>query len=530
MKTVRPWTAYVMIAGGFVAGVGTVVSMTNGFHPATAMAKSSGATKLVGNISAEEATTLHNLNNSLTSLAQYVKPAVVHIRAITGRESDGQGKLIPISGSEGAGFIYRKDGYVITNDHVVSGADQVTVVLNDGREFKGAVKRAPEWDVAVIKIEANDLPTLGMSDSKSVLPGQMVMAIGSPYGLENSVTFGHVSAVKRENAVPDNVMTGQTERFYPDLIQTDAAINVGNSGGPLVNIDGQVVGMNSSIFTKTGGSNGIAFAIPSNEVRFLADILIQKGKVVRSQIGVYPRDLKPFELSEKKLSGGAYVEDVSPGGPADKVGIKKGDIIVKINSKAIDGQIDLRNAMLEIAPGTKATVEYLRDGKSGSASVTLEEAKEAKPAASKAKAYTFDGNDLGDLFDSPDMKKFQDRMKKFKSQDDSSGEADVAPLHSGKAKFGVEIGDLTPALRKKYGIPDSAHGVVIASVEPGGVAAKNGLEVGDVIESIGGKKVESVQGLTSEMGNFNWGDKAHVKVSRYAKNAQMSIERDITFK
>ena len=530
MKTVRSWTAWAMIAGGFVAGVATVVSMTGGMHVDSAMAGSLNPGHLVGKTSAEESVTLHTLNSSLTHLAEYVKPAVVHIRAVTNRASDSDGKMMPISGSEGAGFFYRKDGYVITNDHVVSEADQVTVIANDGREYKGTVKRAPEWDVAVIKIEGKDFPTLSIADSKTVTPGQMVMAIGSPYGLENSVTFGHVSAIKRENAVPDPTMIGQTERFYPDLIQTDAAINVGNSGGPLVNIDGQVIGMNSSIYTKNGGSNGIAFAIPANEVRFIADMLIQKGKVVRSQIGVYPRDLKPYELAERKINGGAYVEDVSPGGPADKAGIKKGDVIEKIGTKQIDGQIDLRNAMLENAPKSVVAVTYLHNGKESSANVTLEEAKAAP--TTKVKANPFIGKDPGDIFGGPNLKDFQDQLRKgLRTQPNSPDEdTDVQPLHSGKARLGVGVDNLSPEVRKKNNIPDSVRGVVVLRVDSGSVASKSGIETGDVIEMIGGKKVGSVEELMSEMSHLNWGDHTRIKVSRYTNGTQMSFEKDLDLK
>lgn len=533
MKSIRPWTAYAMIVGGFVAGVATVVSMTGGFKASTAFAHPNEYARLVGGTTAEESVTLHNLNSSLTNLADFVKPAVVHIRSTT-RASDADGKLVPISGSEGAGFIYRKDGYVITNDHVIGGATEVTVITNDGREYKGSVKRAPEWDVAVVKIEGNDFPTLGLADSKTVKPGQMVMAIGSPYGLENSVTFGHVSAIGRENAVPDSA-TGQPERFYPDLIQTDAAINVGNSGGPLVNIDGQVVGMNSSIYTKTGGSNGIAFAIPSSQVRFIADILIQKGKVVRSQLGIYPRDLKPFEKTEKKMNGGAYVEDVSPGGPADKAGIKKGDIVVNINSKAIDGQIDLRNSMLEQAPKTTVKVEYVRDGRKNSASVVLEEAKPAPAATPRARTYQYNDKDLQDLFNSPDMKDLQGLREKLKrdygsGQKDTDDEGDVLPLRSDKPKLGVSIDELNSETRKRNLVPDNVKGVLITRVDSNSVAAKSGLNPGDIIEAVGGHKIESVQQLTEEMARLSWGAKTTIKVGRYGKNSKFNFEKEITFK
>ena len=519
-----------MIVGGFFAGVATVVSLSGGFKPDMAYGGSNSVAKLVGNTSVEESTTLHNLNSSLVSLSEYVKPAVVHIRSITSRGTDSSGKMIPISGSEGAGFIYRKDGYVITNDHVVGDANEVTVITNDGREYKGTVKRAPEWDVAVIKIEGKDLPTLTIADTKSVMPGQMVMAIGSPYGLENSVTFGHVSAIKRENAVQGSSNPGEIERFYPDLIQTDAAINVGNSGGPLVNIDGQVIGMNSSIYTKTGGSNGIAFAIPGNEVRFLADILIQKGKITRSQLGIYPRDLKPFEKSEKKVSGGAYVEDVLPGGPADKAGIKKGDIVSKIGSRIIEGQIDLRNSMLELAPKTETKVEYIRDGRAGSAAVTLEEFKSPKPKTSVTPS-PFNGKE-GDVFGSPNLKEFRDQLKRqFNTDPDTIiDKTDIEPLKNSKPRLGITIENLTPELRKEFKVPSSIQGVVIKNIEPGSLAFKSGLQNGDVIESFGGKKVENSEQLVSEISKLNLGDRVNIKFRRFGSGSELTVEKDITFK
>ena len=530
MKTVRSWSAYAMIGGGFVAGVFTVVSMSNGFRTDMAIGKGAPLGHLVGNTSVEESTTLHNLNSSLVNLSEFVKPGVVHIRAVTSRATDATGKMIPISGSEGSGFIYRKDGYVITNDHVVGLANEVTVVTYDGREYKGTVKRAPEWDVAIIKIEGKEFPTLTIADTKSVLPGQMVMAIGSPFGLENSVTFGHVSAIKRENAVPDSSNSGQPERFYPDLIQTDAAINVGNSGGPLVNVDGQVIGMNSSIYSKTGGSNGIAFAIPGNEVRIVADILIKKGKITRSQLGVYPRDMKPFEKTERKISGGAFVEDVSPGSPADKAGIKKGDIIEKIGDKTVEGQIDLRNSMLEMAPKTQAKIEYVRDGNTKSVTVTLEEAKPLK-AQSNMKTMPFNGKE-GDIFGSPDLKDFQDKLRQRMTPNEPSNgdEPDVAPLKNGKAKLGISIENLTPENRKKNNIPSSIHGVLVGKLEGDSVAGRNGINSGDVIEVFAGKKVETAEQLSSEMAHLNWGDRIHIKVRRYEKGSEMTFEKDITFK
>ncbi|HLO97950.1 MAG TPA: trypsin-like peptidase domain-containing protein [Fimbriimonas sp.] len=522
MKTYRPITIYAMLIAAFAGGVATVVSMSNGFSPSKAFAKQTQA-RAVGNVSEEEMATLHNLNNSMINLAEYVKPAVVHIQVRSERASDEEGRRQPMTMSEGAGFIYRKDGYVITNQHVVGSANEVTVILNDGRELKGTVKKAEEWDVAVIKVNSNDLPTLAMADSKKVQVGQMVMAIGTPFGLENSVTFGHVSAVGRQNAIADTSILGQTSRFYPDLIQTDAAINVGNSGGPLVNIEGQVVGMNSSIYTRTGGSNGIAFAIPSSQVRFIADLLITKGKVVRAQMGIIPRDLKSFEKAELKLTGGAYVEDIAPGTPADKAGIKAGDIIQKVNGIDVVGQIDLRNMMLQHAPGTTISVVYKRGDTTKTVSIKLEEG--TKPPAPKVETKP-NIDELGDIFGNPDLKQWRDRLRQ--REDDSK--EDVSPLRDDRARLGVSVVQLNAESRSKYNIPSTASGVVVTSVESGSVAEKSGFEVGDLIVAVGGKTISSYVDLTDALSELKVGDTVQIKLSRYEKNSALTITRTIQFK
>lgn len=533
MKTIKPWTAYVLIIGGFAGGVATVVGLNGGTKPSVALAQRAPFAKTVGSTTGENIETLRGLNTSLADLAEYVKPAVVHIRATNQRLSDDEGKRIPISGSEGSGFIYRADGYVITNDHVVSGSKNVTVILNNGKEYPGKVMSAPEFDVAVIKIEAQNLPTLGIGNSKGVRPGEMVMAIGSPFGLENSVTFGHVSALGRENAISD--MEGipgnsNSTRFYPDLIQTDAAINVGNSGGPLVNIEGQVIGMNSSIYSRSGGSNGIAFAIPSNQVRFLADMLIKNGKVVRAALGLVPRDLKPFEKEEKKIGAGAYVVEVQPGSPADKAGLKEGDIITNIQGKTITSQMDLRNSMLENAPGSTVSVEYWRGGKTAKTSAKIEAAKEIVQQVPKPRMR----ENLEDLFGegAPNINDLRKRLEeRFKGQGDSK-EKDVEPLgdERPKARLGVSIANIDDDERKTHKLPKSVSGVVVTSVEPGSVAEKFGLLPGDVVESIGNKAVGNVSALTEAVGNYKKGESVKIKISRYSsENTSISVEKTIKF-
>lgn len=524
MNTFKPWTAYAVLAGGALLGFATVIGINGGIRPPAALAQTRPALQSVGSTTGDNPVSLRALNDMGVNLAEYVKPAVVHVKTVTQRSQDSEGKRIPISGSEGSGFVYRADGYIITNDHVVSGAKEVTIILNDGRELAGKVTSAPEWDVAVVKVDAKDLETIAMADSKQVKVGQMTMAIGSPFGLENSVTFGHVSALGRENMIPD-YLKGGDPRFYPDLIQTDAAINQGNSGGPLVDIDGRVIGMISSIASRTGGSNGIGFAIPSNQVRFLADQLIAKGKITRSMIGVVPRNLKPIEKKDLGVSSGAYAEDVSPGSPAEKAGIKKGDVIVGVASEAIESQMDLRNSMLKNAPGATVQVEYLRAGKRNTVNVKLEEFKRpATTAVPKGQA-----DDLGDIFGGDGkMPNIDDLRKRFNLKPEL--DQDVEPLREGKARLGVGIETISDQARKQYKIPVNISGVLINSVEPGSTAAKLGLQVGDILTGIGDSKVSTLSDVTQAMAGVKVGDKKQVRVERYSQNGHVSIDQTVTFR
>lgn len=524
MNTFKPWTAYAVLAGGALLGFATVVGINGGFRPASAIAQTRPALQNVGVTSGDNPVTLKALNDMGVNLADYVKPAVVHVKTVTQRSKDSEGKRIPISGSEGSGFVYRADGYILTNDHVVSGAKEVTIILNDGRELTGKVTSAPEWDVAVVKVDAKDLETLSMADSKQVKVGQMTMAIGSPFGLENSVTFGHVSALGRENMIPD-YLKGGDPRFYPDLIQTDAAINQGNSGGPLVDIDGRVIGMISSIASRTGGSNGIGFAIPSNQVRFLADQLISKGKITRSMIGVVPRNLKPIETKDLGIKNGAYADDVSPGSPADKAGIKKGDVIVSVAGETIESQMDLRNSMLKNEPGKTVKVEYLRGGKRNSVDVKLDEFKRT-PSMTVPQGKI---EDLGDIFGGDGKMPNIDELRK-RLNPKLDPEKDVEPLREGKARLGVGIENISEDARKEYKIPTGISGVLINSVEPGSTAAKLGLQIGDILTAIGDQRVSTVNDVTTAMEGVKVGDKKQIKVERYSQNGRVSIDQTVTFR
>lgn len=279
----------------------------------------------------------------------------------------------------GSGFIVSSDGYILTNAHVVDGADSIYVTLTDKREFKakliGADKRT---DVAMVKVEAKDLPSVAIGDSNKLSVGQSVVAIGSPFGLENTVTAGIVSAKGRD--------TGD----YLPFIQTDVAVNPGNSGGPLLNIYGEVVGINSMIYSQTGGFMGISFAIPIDEVMRVVDQLKKTGKVVRGRIGVAISEVSKDVADSLGLprAQGALVRSVEPGSPAEKAGVQPGDIIMKFDGRPVDHATDLPRMVGETKPGSTSTLQVLRKGKNQDLRITIAEAdsdtkQASKPAASE---------------------------------------------------------------------------------------------------------------------------------------------------
>jgi len=275
----------------------------------------------------------------------------------------------------GSGFIVSNDGYILTNAHVVDGADSIYVTLTDKREFKaklvGADKRT---DVAVVKVEAKDLPTVPVGDSNKLRVGEWVVAIGSPFGLENTVTAGIVSAKGRD--------TGD----YLPFIQTDVAVNPGNSGGPLINMRGEVVGINSMIYSQTGGFMGISFAIPIDEVMRVVDQLKKTGKVVRGRIGVAISEVSKEVADSLGLprAQGALVRSIEPGSPAEKAGVQPGDIIMKFEGRPVDHATDLPRMVGETKPGSSATLQVLRKGKNQDLKITIAEADTDTPKASKA--------------------------------------------------------------------------------------------------------------------------------------------------
>jgi serine protease Do len=343
----------------------------------------------------------------------------------------------------GSGFILSPDGYIMTNAHVVRGADEVTVTLTDKREFKAKIIGADQrTDVALVKIEATGLPAVKIGDPNRLRVGEWVLAIGSPFGLDNTVTAGIVSAKGRE-----------TGDFLP-FIQTDVAVNPGNSGGPLINMRGEVVGINSQIYTRTGSFAGISFAIPIDEATRVGDQLRASGRVQRGRIGVRI-DQVTKEVAEGlglPKAQGALVAGVESGTPADKAGIKEGDVILKFDGKNVEKSTDLPRIVGGTKPGNRSSVELWRKGKLVTVTLTVGELEPDKSASAK---------------------------------DSDKGKDKAAP--KGKAEpnaLGMVVGDLTDAKKKEAKV---TQGVVVEVAE--GLAGRAGLRAGDVITQFGNDDV-----------------------------------------
>jgi len=304
------------------------------------------------------------LQKAITQVAEKVTPAVVNIRTIKFTQ-DIFFNIVPQEGL-GSGIIFSKDGYILTNEHVISKAREIKVVLPDGREFKGKlIGSDPRVDLAVIKIEAKDIPVAKLGNSDEVSPGQFCIAIGNPFGLQSTITFGVISAKGRH-------IQASPQKVLENLIQTDAAINPGNSGGPLINIKGEVIGINTAIIPY---AQGIGFAIPINTAKDILDELIKYGKVIRPWLGIYfypvnPQVKERFNLS---VASGIYVVKVVPGGPADKGGVREGDVIVRINDKEIKTTQDMKEIIGKMKIGEKVTLWVIRDSEYKKIRVKLEE-------------------------------------------------------------------------------------------------------------------------------------------------------------
>jgi len=346
--------------------------------------------------------------------------------------------------SLGSGVIVTPDGTILTNNHVIEGATDIKVDLSDKREFQAKIIGTDaKTDVAVLKINATDLPSLPIGDSSKLQVGDVVFAIGEPFGLTSTATMGIVSATGRRDLGIEN---------YEDFIQTDAAINPGNSGGAMIDLHGNLIGINTAILAENGGGNqGIGFAIPINMARAVMDQIVSHGKVVRGYLGLYPQDVTPALAKQFGLSqpSGALVGEVESDTPAARAGLKRGDVIVAMNGQPVTSANDLRLRVSETAPGTTVKLQFSRDGRTQDVSVALGELPE----------------------------------KAEKAGTEENG---------GSGLEGVEVQPLTPDIAEQLELPAGTRGVVITSVDPASPAASS-LQRGDVIQEVNHKPVASIE-------------------------------------
>lgn len=529
-------TILLALALGAVVGAVAIVSMRQVLPNAIAQVTRGNApqTRTISSLSAENIASLREMDKSFTSLAEFVQPTVVKIAAESTGGRDMLGRRMGTVGGVGTGVIFRSDGWIVTNDHVVGGFEKVTVELADGRQFTGTVRRAEESDIAVVKIEATGLEAATFADSSAVKSGQFTMAVGAPFDLPNTVTFGHVSALGRTKIIPDARMA-DGGRNYPDLIQTDAAINQGNSGGPLFNIDGQVIGINTAIASTTGGSNGIGFAIPANFARLLAETLIEKGKITRAALGLVPEDVKPYRAKELKIDGGAEVAEIPNDSPAAKAGIKKGDIILRVGTVPVHGQMDLRTSMYRYTPGSSVDVEVLREGKKSTFQVKLMNSQDLK--SQRFPQQPENGNDGGNQAPEqnspfPNAPNFDDFEKWMRGapEDNQGDDSAVPPVREGNARLGVVVEEANSANKTRFKLPANIQGAVVTNVESGSVAASLGIKPGHVIQSLDGKKITKAQDLVDAMKGKKWGDKVSITYGQFSENFQATQTRDVILK
>ena len=411
----------------------------------------------------EELRYARGLSNAFAHAAKKVEPAVVHItskarvqsirRDAFGRRFLGPEQLRP-SGL-GSGFIADESGIILTNYHVIKDADALVVRLHDGREFEPTVIGTdPQRDLAVLKIDAENLTAAQLADSQNLAVGEWVLAIGSPFGFDNTVTAGIISATGRRGIG----LVSERYKDYEDYIQTDAAINPGNSGGPLINLEGKVVGINSAIASKTGGSVGIGFAIPSNLARTIMNSLVEDGRVGRGWLGITMQNLtkelaRSFNLPDTQT--GVVIADVLPDSPAQKAGLQPGDIITNIATRQIQSPNSLVTAIETTPPDTTLLFHIFRDGHPSTISVVIGNRNERNTSV-------FGGKTIKNL--------------------------------------GVTVATIDDRVKQELGYTDEdLAGVLITDLEPNSPLARAGLEPEDIIYGVAGYKVDSVESLRNLM-------------------------------
>jgi len=461
---IRRWVATVVVVAAFAGGA----LLSQGFREWAGHAVFGASREPITIAQNALPVSLGNFANGFSAVIKPALPAVVNIRTskivkpqanqMSPMFSDpmfrqffgdqfGQGGKPHAEREQalGSGVIITPDGTILTNNHVIDGATDIKVQLSDKREFVAKLVGAdPKSDVAVLKIEGKDLPTLPLGDSSQLNVGDLIFAIGDPFGVGETATMGIVSATGRSQLGIED---------YENFIQTDAAINPGNSGGAMIDIHGNLVGINTAILSHggSGGNEGVGFAIPMSMAKPVMDQILAHGKVIRGYLGVHIQDFSP-ELAKSfnfNQSGGVLIGDVSANTPAANAGLKKGDVIVKLNGQAESDSNDLRNTISQMSPGTQVKLDIWRDGKVQPFTVTLGELPKDKETTES-------------------------------SDDSSSGEIQ-----------GIDVQDLTPEISQQLNLPSGTHGVVVTSVDPASAAAAAGINRGDLIQEINHKPVTS---------------------------------------
>ena len=412
-----------------------------------------------------------SLSRAFQHVAKSAEPSVVHIttlqQVLTRRSMFESPRVELAPGGLGSGVIVSADGYILTNNHVVASAEQLRVRLSDGRELECAVVGTdPATDLAVLKVDQTGLPALDFADSDILEVGEWVVAIGSPFGFDSSVTAGIVSAKGRSGVVDARSRDG----LYEEFIQTDAAINPGNSGGPLLNLDGQIVGINSAIITRTGGSVGLGFAIPANMARAVMENIIDNGRPQRGYLGAGGSDLDQRRASTLGLdvASGAVIESVMPDSPADQAGLRVGDVVTSFAGKPVDSFNRFRNAIAFTPPGQSVPIEVLRDGKRRTLTASVVDREKFLEAASKEETVE---------------------------------------------ELGISV---TNAIRVgvRSGAEPDSRGVQVSSMRRNGAAFREGVRPGDLIIAVDEQMVRDVGEL-----------KARLKDADWSRGVQLEIER-----
>ena len=456
-----------------------------------AAARAAAAAPSAAPLDVDSVSSLLALDKAMETLAARVTPAVVNVTVTSRTKAEASGRQMPedmqqffgqggpfgqffgphmqqrqpqIEHGMGSGVVISPDGYIVTNNHVIDGAVDIRVTTSNRRVLKAKLVGAdPLTDLAVLKVNATDLASAPWGDSKEARPGQTVLAFGNPYGFRFTVTRGIVSAVNRANPDPTNPSKPG------EFIQTDAAINPGNSGGPLVDARGEVIGINTFLISSSGSFSGMGFAIPSQIVRPTVETLIRDGKVSHGHIGIGIADVTPenAKFFDQTIATGGVVTQVEPDSPGAKAGLEIGDVITEIDGQKVSDAGELQVLVGQKQPGTKIMLKVLRDGKSMSVAVTLEE--------------------LG---------------KSAAEGGENSGKGE------GKMHWGIGLGNLTPELREQLQAPSQIHGAVIEQVQPGSSADNAGLQQGEVILEVNRHKVQSASDVQQALANVAKGQDA----------------------